>query len=85
MVEGCHIPFAFCFLRETGCEHALDCSHADNLISSSPGWKLMYNSAAAEEKETGNQSPLFIAIMRMVAAFIAGLVIGTLWSSLRKN
>jgi hypothetical protein len=38
-----------------------------------------------EEKETGNQSPLSIAIIGMVATFIAGLVVGTLWSNLRKN
>jgi hypothetical protein len=38
-----------------------------------------------EEKETGNQSPLSIAIIGMAATFIAGLVIGTLWSTLRKR
>jgi hypothetical protein len=39
----------------------------------------------SKEKETGNQSPLSIAIIGMVATFIAGLVIGTLWSGLRKR
>jgi hypothetical protein len=42
-------------------------------------------SVSSAEKETGNQSPLSIAIIGMVATFIAGLVVGTLWSTLRKR
>jgi hypothetical protein len=42
-------------------------------------------STNGEEKETGNQSPLTIAIIGMAATFIAGLVVGTLWSSWRKR
>jgi hypothetical protein len=38
-----------------------------------------------EEKETGNQSPLSIAMIGMAATFIAGLVVGRLWSTLRKR
>ena len=39
----------------------------------------------ADEKETGNQSALSIAIIGMVATFIAGIVVGTLWSGFRKR
>jgi hypothetical protein len=44
-----------------------------------------FTPGSSEERETGNQSPSSIAIIGMVATFIAGLVIGTLWSSLRKR
>ncbi len=40
--------------------------------------------AGGNEKETGNQSPLSIAIIGMLATFIGGLVVGILWSSWRK-
>jgi hypothetical protein len=46
---------------------------------------IEFTPVSSEEKETGNQSPLSIAIIGMVATFIAGLVIGTLWSGLRKR
>jgi hypothetical protein len=39
----------------------------------------------AEEKETGNQSLLSIAVIGMTATFIAGIVVGTLLSSFRKR
>jgi hypothetical protein len=42
-------------------------------------------STTIEEKETGNQSLLSIAIIGMVATFIGGLVVGLLWSNWRKR
>lgn len=41
--------------------------------------------SSPDEKETGNQSPLSIAIIGMVATFIAGIVVGSLWSRLTKR
>jgi hypothetical protein len=50
---------------------------ATNTITSTP--------SSPEEKETGNRSPLSIAIVGMVATFIGGLVVGLLWSNWRKR
>jgi hypothetical protein len=58
---------------------------AATLTASSTTTAVEFTPVSSEEKETGNQSPLSIAIIGMVATFIAGLVIGTLWSSLRKR